>query len=247
MDIVILLSIVNVFVFPDFHFTDNPMLRFILLGGFFLLTSLFYGYLRGLSNEKDNIEDKDVEDKDIEESNNELITGESNDLTKKIVVIGIVGFFITVVGLFVVMNATLLFGWDDVENPLSYRDSNIFLKYPGNWQRQYGTDADLTLFATEFVFSIYCNTTNGCSLDEFTNNFISDFDNSNKTVLFKNTTTIDGLKANDIGLKLYGSDHDLYYGLSFYPYNRLLIFESNNTYYVFRFFAMNLEDIVMKI
>lgn len=205
--------------FPGFTFSENPIIRLIFLAIFIYITKLFYNYLLNKSDE--------------EESENNEVNSESSDLNRKIAVVGVVGIFIAFIALFIFMNSTVLFGLDDVDNPLSFSDSNISFKYPGNWERQYTTSSYLVLIGNGLVFDLYYNSTNGNSIDNITDDFVSDFSNSSTTLLFKNVTNIDGKKAYDIGFKLDNAN----------AYSRLLIFEDGNNYYIYTFTVNNLDKI----
>ena len=133
------------------------------------------------------------------------------------------------------INSATLIGSNDLDNPSSFSDSNISFKYPGNWKNNYNTDAYLVLTGNGIVFDIFYNSLKGRSLDDVTEGLISELNDSSKTLLFRNTTTIDSLKAYDITFKANDNGHVYYF--------RMLIFASNNNYYVFTFTVKNLEDI----
>ncbi|WP_297896872.1 hypothetical protein [Methanobrevibacter sp.] len=86
LDIIIIFAWFNTEFFPNFSFSNNEILRIILLIIVLLITKTFYSYLRNLKGGKNQ--------NDIEES----------DLTKKILMTFTIGFFISIFGIFIIMN-----------------------------------------------------------------------------------------------------------------------------------------------
>ncbi|WP_157082572.1 hypothetical protein [Methanobrevibacter cuticularis] len=89
IDVMFLISAVFLEFFPGFSFFDNQIVRIVLLLVVFGITNSFYGYIYG--------------DLDKEDIGNEVIYG-SNDLYKKIIILIVAGFFISMICLFIFMN-----------------------------------------------------------------------------------------------------------------------------------------------
>lgn len=220
INVMILISLVVARLFPGFSFSDNQIIRIVSLVIVFILTKIFYAYIYGNLDKEEGVD---------------AVNYSSDDLNKKVSIAVVVGFLISVIALFVFMNSTALLGLDDVNNPLSFSDSNISFKYPGNWKKNYDTDAYFVLNGDGVVFDVFYNALRGRSLDEVSDGLISELNDSNTTLLFRNTITIDSKKAYDVGFKVDSGGYIYHY--------RLLIFVSNNNYYVYTFTAKNLENI----
>jgi len=144
-----------------------------------------------------------------------------------------IGLSSIVILAFIGLLAVGMFVSDDVANPAIFNDSNISFEYPSNWVR--GDDAGYYLILEGDNANLYMNFSkaHGHSLDAITDDLISPSNEPGSKLLFKNSTTVNGVKAYDIGFYINRDG-----GFQ----ARFLIFIVNDKYYIFSLTSENIED-----
>jgi hypothetical protein len=145
-----------------------------------------------------------------------------------------VGIVILLIVVFAGLLVVGMFADSDVDNPNVFNDSNISFKYPGNWVRANDSEIYLVLEGDGIALNMDTFNSEGYSLDYIIGEYILDSKDDNVTLVSKNETVVDGIKAYDITFKLNQDKKH---------YSRTLIFQSNGKSYIFAFNCLNLDEI----
>ncbi|KZX10804.1 hypothetical protein [Methanobrevibacter curvatus] len=145
-----------------------------------------------------------------------------------------IGVVILVIVVFAGLVVVGMFADSDVDNPNVFNDSNISFKYPGNWVRANDSEIYLVLEGDGIALNMNTFNSEGYSLDYIIGEYMLDSKKDNVTLVSKNETIVDGIKAYDITFKLNQDKKH---------YSRTLIFQSNDKSYIFAFNCLNLDEI----
>ena len=127
-----------------------------------------------------------------------------------------------------------VFVGDDMSNSNVFNDSNISFKYPGDWVIGNSSDFYLVLEGDYILLNMNISDSEGFFVDNVADKVVSEVDGSSLKLLFKNVTSVDGVKAYDIGLAV--NKDDVFQ-------SRFLVFVVDNKEYVFVFNTDKLDNI----